>query len=361
MSGDHTHAQHGQAPGYDHPHDRAHGHDHDHEHRGGLVGWVMSVVRPHSHEMTGHVEETSEAGIRALKVSLAGLGVTAVLQSVIVAMSGSVALLADTVHNFADALTAVPLWLAFVIGRRPPTRRYTYGYGRAEDLAGIFIVAMITLSAAVAGWLAGERLLNPRDIENLGIVAAAGLVGFVGNELAALYRIRVGRRIGSAALVADGLHARTDGLTSLAVVLGAGGVALGFEEADPIVGLLITVMILRVLQGAARDIYRRLMDSVDPALVERIEHTLGHVEGIEAVDSVRVRWIGHRLHAEAEIASAPDLSLAEAHDIAEEARHRLLHTIPGLGQAIIHTSPPGDPHIVAAHHRTLPAPAPTSH
>jgi cation diffusion facilitator family transporter len=376
MSGEHTHEDHGHDHGddghdhHDHPHDDDHSHDHeDHDHshedhdneqRGGLVGLVMSVVRPHSHEMTGHVEETSEVGIRALKVSLAGLGVTAVLQTVIVAMSGSVALLADTVHNFADTSTAVPLWLAFVVGRRAPTRRYTYGYGRAEDLAGIFIVATITLSAAVAGWQAVERLLNPQDIDDLALVAAAGAVGFVGNELAALHRIRVGRRIGSAALVADGLHARTDGLTSLAVVVGAAGVALGFPQADPLVGLVITVMILRVLRGAARDIYRRLMDSVDPDLVERVEHTLEHVDGVETVDSVRLRWIGHRLHAEAEIVSAPDLSLARAHEIAEEARHELLHAVPRLGQAIIHTSPRDDherdPHALVAHHHTLPAP-----
>lgn len=346
--------------GHDTGHTHSHSHDHDHDHQGGLRGLVLSIIQPHSHEMSGHVEETSQVGIRALKISLAGLGVTALLQTVIVAMSGSVALLADTVHNFADALTAVPLWLAFVVGRRAPTRRYTYGYGRAEDLAGIFIVAMITLSATVAGWQAVERLLNPQDIDNLGLVAAAGALGFVGNELAAIYRIRVGRRIGSAALVADGLHARTDGLTSLAVVVGAAGVGLGFQQADPIVGLVITAMILRVLYSAARDIYRRLMDSVDPTLVEQIEHTLRHVEGVEAVDSVRVRWIGHRLHAEAEVVSDRDLSLAQAHEIAEHARHDLLHAVPRLGQAIIHTSPlddEGHHHALVAHHRTLPAPA----
>jgi cation diffusion facilitator family transporter len=358
--GHHTH-DHDRAPGHDHGHghpDCRHGHDH--EHRGGLIGLIVGVVRPHSHEVTGHVEETSEVGIQALKISLAGLGVTAVVQSVIVAASGSVALLADTVHNFADALTAVPLWLAFVIGRRPPTRRYTYGFGRAEDLAGVFIVATIALSAAVAGWQAVQRLLDPQDIDQLGWVAAAGAVGFVGNELAALYRIRVGRRIGSAALVADGLHARTDGLTSLAVVLGAAGVALGFDQADPLVGLAITVIILRVLYGAARDIYHRLMDSVDPDLVDRIEHTLRQVDGVDEVYSVRVRWIGHRLHAEAEIVSAPDLSLARSHEIAEHARHALLHAVPRLGQALIHTSPRSDDldyHTLVAHHRTLPVPA----
>lgn len=358
---------------HDHDHDHSHrhdgsdghshddGHDHDHEHPGGLRGLVLSIVRPHSHDVTGHAEDTSEVGIRALKISLIGLGVTAVLQLVIVALSGSVALLADTVHNFADALTAVPLWCAFVIGRRPPTRRYTYGFGRAEDLAGVFIVLVIATSAAIAGYEAIRRLLDPQEITNVGWVIAAGIVGFVGNELAALYRLRVGRRIGSAALVADGLHARTDGLTSLAVVLGGMGVAAGFDRADPLVGLVITVMILGVLRGAARDIWHRLMDSVDPTLVDQIEHTLGHIPGVDHVDSVRVRWVGHRLHAEAEIVSDPGLSLAEAHDIAETARHELLHSVPRLRQAIIHTSPRSaydgdDPHAKVAHHPTLAAP-----
>ena len=195
------------------------------------------------------------------------LGVTAGLQIIIVIASGSVALLADTIHNFGDALTAIPLGLAFVLGRRPPTKRYTYGFGRAEDLAGVFVVAMIALSAVVAGYEAIDRLLDPQEMRHIPWVMAAGVIGFAGNELVAVYRIRVGRRIGSAALVADGLHARTDGLTSLAVVIGASGSALGWDLADPIVGLVITLAIVAIVRSAARDIYRRLMDAVEPALV----------------------------------------------------------------------------------------------
>jgi cation diffusion facilitator family transporter len=180
-----------------------------------------------------------------------------------------VALLGDTLHNAADALTAVPLGIAFVVGRRPPTRRYTYGYGRAEDLAGVVIVVIIAASSALAAYEAITRLAHPRSVSNLIAVAVAAVIGFAGNELVARYRIRVGRKIGSAALVADGLHARTDGFTSLAVLLGVGGVALGWDWADPVVGLVITVAILAVLRQAAREIYRRLMDAVDPALVIR--------------------------------------------------------------------------------------------
>lgn len=188
---------------------------------------------------------------------------------------------------FADALTAVPLAIAFSLGRRAATRRFAYGYGRAEDLAGIVIVVIIAGSAAFAGYEAIKRLIDPQDVQALGWVAAAGVIGFLGNEWVARYRIRAGREIGSAALVADGLHARTDGFTSLAVLLGAGGSALGFPLADPIVGLLITVAICFVLKDAAREIYHRLMDAVDPRLVDRAEHILAHVPGVLGAGSVR--------------------------------------------------------------------------
>ncbi|MFD0663162.1 cation diffusion facilitator family transporter [Thermocatellispora tengchongensis] len=284
--------------------------------------------------------EASGQGIRALKISLVGLGVTALLQLVIVAVSGSVALLADTVHNFADALTAVPLWFAFVLGRRAATRRYTYGYGRAEDIAGVFIVLTIAASAALAGYESIRRFFDPQEVTNVGWVFAAGLIGFAGNELVAVYRIRVGRRIGSAALVADGLHARTDGLTSLAVVFSAAGVALGFPLADPIVGLIICAAIVMVLVRAAREIYWRLMDGVDPALISRAEEALSSAPGVTGVDTVRMRWVGHRLRAEVAIRATGDLSFAEAHDVADRARDALLRGVPKLVDALVHVSPP---------------------
>jgi cation diffusion facilitator family transporter len=280
--------------------------------------------------------------------------VTAVIQLVVVLASGSVALLSDTIHNFADALTAVPLGLAFWLGRRPANDRYTYGYGRSEDIAGIFIVVTIAASCAVAAWEAIDRLLHPRHVHQLGWVIVAGLVGFAGNEMIAAYRVRVGRRIGSAALVADGSHARADGFTSLAVVVGAVGVALGWRLADPIAGLVITAAILVVVRNAARDIYRRLMDAVDPALVARVAAILAETDGIEAVDGVRIRWVGHELHAEADVTSDAALTLAQAHDVAEHAHHHLLHDVPRLAQATIHTSPTAtsedDPHGLTAHH-----------
>lgn len=361
------------APGDDHRHDHDHEvldgdathgdhHDRGDGHRHGTIAAIRHLFSSHSHDHADAIDAATanREGMRALVISLGGLGLTAVLQVFVVALSGSVALLADTVHNVSDALTAVPLGFAFWLGRRPADRRYTYGYGRAEDLAGIFIVAMIALSAGVAAWQAVDRLVDPQPIDRAGWVAAAGIIGFAGNELVATYRIRVGRRIGSAALVADGLHARTDGLTSLAVLAAALGAIAGWRLTDPIVGLAISAVILNVLRHAARDIYRRLMDRVDPALVDRIEHQLTLATGIRTVDRVRVRWIGHELHADAEVALDPSLDLATAHDVLEDARHQLLHGIPRLGDILLHANPAGRPdaHDRTCHHRPT-APTPT--
>ncbi|WP_084337359.1 cation diffusion facilitator family transporter [Actinomadura oligospora] len=355
--------EHGHARGRGQGHGHAGGHGHGHAHAGGrgLWGRVGHVVRPHSHEAADKVDAALEAsadGMRALWISLLVLAATAVLQAVVVVISGSVALLGDTLHNGADALTAVPLGIAFLLGRRPPTRRYTYGYGRAEDLAGVFVVLAIAASSAVAGYEAFQRLAHPQPVTHLWTVAAAALIGFAGNELVARYRIRVGRRIGSAALVADGLHARTDGFTSLAVLLGAAGVGLGWTWADPVVGLLITAAILVVLWQAAREVWRRLMDAVDPELVATAEHALRHVPGVLAVGDVRLRWIGHRLRAECDVVVDPGSTLVEAHDAAVRAEHALLHALPRLTGALVHPDPQPrdgvDHHAALAGHRSAP-------
>jgi cation diffusion facilitator family transporter len=338
--------------------DHAHGHGHVHASRPGVMGRLRHVLRPHSHDAADTVDAAMEAsaeGIRALWVSLAVLGGTALLQAAVVAISGSVALLGDTLHNAADALTAVPLGIAFVVGRRPPTRRYTYGYGRAEDLAGVVIVVFIAVSSALAAYEAVTRLAHPRPVTNLAAVAAAAVIGFTGNELVARYRIRVGRKIGSAALVADGLHARTDGFTSLAVLLGVGGVAIGWDWADPVVGLLITVAILAVLRQAAREIYRRLMDAADPALVDQVEQTLRMTPGVLGVGEIRLRWIGHHLRAECEVIVDAGVSAVQAHQVAVNAEHNLLHALPRLAAALVHADPQAqagdDHHAVLASHR----------
>ncbi|MFG3704147.1 cation diffusion facilitator family transporter [Micromonospora sp. NPDC047670] len=352
---EHGHGHHHGAP-HRHHHGAPHDHDHEHDHdtAGPRAWWrrLRHAFVPHSHDSRDRLDpalESSREGLRALWISLVGLGVTAVAQAVVVVLSGSVALLGDTLHNVADALTAVPLGIAFLLGRRAATRAYTYGYGRAEDLAGIVIVAVIAASAVAAGWTAIARLLHPAEITHLPWVAAAGVVGFAGNELVARYRIRVGRRIGSAALVADGLHARADGYTSLAVVAAAAGARAGWRWADPLVGLVIAAAITFVLRDAAREVYRRLMDAVDPAIVDRAEATLRAVHGVRDVTAVRLRWIGHRLHAEADLVVDGRLSLRAAHEIAADAEHLLTHAVPRLTSATVHTDPDSHP---GAHHHT---------
>ena len=337
------HEHHEHADVHDH-HDGHHHHAHATSPWARLTHRVSELFGGHSHDAADQVDEALEAdadGRRALVISLAGLALTALVQAVVVVLSGSVALLGDTLHNVADALTAVPLLIAFRLARRPPTTRYTYGYGRAEDLGGLFVIAMITLSSALAGYEAIDRLVHPRTVTHLWFVAAAAVVGFVGNEVVARYRIRIGRRIGSAALVADGLHARTDGFTSLAVLLGAAGAAAGWRQADPIIGLVITVAILGVLRSAVRQVGARLMDAVEPGLVEQATAAVASVQGVIAVRELRIRWIGHTLRAEVAVDVDPGLSVTGAHDIAHHAEAHLLADVRRLTGATVHTSPAG--------------------
>jgi cation diffusion facilitator family transporter len=347
-------------------------HEHAHEHHPGprtgsrttgLRHRIGHLLAPHSHGTTDRVDpalETSALGLRTLWVSAAVLGATTLVQALVVACSGSVALLGDTIHNAADALTALPLATAFLLGRRAATRRYTYGYGRAEDLAGILIVLIVAASCAASAWAAVSRLHDPRAVSYPGVVALAAVVGFVGNEGVARYRIRTGRRIGSAALEADGLHARTDAFTSLAVLAGAGGSAVGLPWADPVVGLLITVAIAAVTGQAARQVAGRLMDCVDPAVVDRAEVTLREVPGVLGVGQVRMRWVGHVLRAEADVVVDPALTVVRAHDVTVRAEHALLHAVDRLGAVTVHVDhlargeqggEPVDPHALLEHHR----------
>lgn len=327
-------------------HDHEHGdHAHDDDHsrsNNPVIAWIQQLLNPHSH---GHQQAAldpnlaTDRGIWALKVSLVGLLLTASFQVVIVAISGSVALLADTIHNFSDALTAVPLGLAFWLSRRARNLRYSYGYGRAEDIAGVIIVLMIAFSAGVAIYQSVLKLLDPQPIDNLGWVAAAAVIGFLGNELVAVFRIRVGKEIGSAALVADGYHARTDGFTSLAVLAGAIGVWLGFPLFDPIVGLGIGIAIIGIVWKTARDMWQRMMDAVEPEIHEEFSHTASHVAGVMDVHSTAIRWLGHRLYGELHITVDCQLTTLQSHFIAEEVRHSLFHKLPALVEVVVHTDP----------------------
>jgi cation diffusion facilitator family transporter len=325
----------------------------------------------YQHDHPGHAEHdhshggvdpslvASERGIWAVKWSFIGLLITALVQVVVVLLSGSVALLSDTIHNFGDAATAIPLGIAFALSRMGASRRFPFGYGRVEDLAGVVVVLIILFSAMVAGYQAIERLLNPQPIGLLWAVIAASVVGFIGNETVAVFRIRVGREIGSAALVADGYHARTDGWTSLAVLLGAVGVWLGYPLADPIVGLLITAAILGIVWQSGKAVFTRLLDGVEPEIIDKVREAAGHVPGVENVAEVRPRWVGHRLHAEVNVAVSPELTVAEGHEIATEVNHQLMHQLSYLGMAVVHVDPlqeAGEEHhrITAHSHDSLP-------
>jgi cation diffusion facilitator family transporter len=289
----------------------------------------------HTHGVIDATIATTDRGIRAIKWSFGILAVTAVLQIGVVAISGSVALFADTIHNVADATTAIPLWIAFMLARRKPSKTFTYGLGRAEDLAGVIIVAIILFSALFAGYEAIHRLINPQPVTNVGWLTAAGIVGFIGNEVVAVFRIRIGREINSAALIADGCHARTDGLTSLAVVAGAIGVWLGFPLADPIVGLLITIAIFGIVWQSARAVLTRMLDGVEPGIIDEIEHAAAQVSGIEKVVEAKARWLGHLLHVDVAVVVEDSLLLAEANAISARLEQELFAHIPALSVATV--------------------------
>jgi len=340
-----------------------HEHEHEderHDHAGDAGGRSESLphrlrhlfAHGHRHDSVGGLRDTSGEAIRATKLSLLGLGLTAGLQAVVVIFSGSVALLSDTVHNLADALTAIPLWIAFSLGRRRPTRRFTYGFHRAEDFAGLFIVLAIGASAALIIWESVRRLVEPRLIDHIPWVIAAGLIGAAGNELVARYRIRVGRGIGSEALVADGQHARTDALTSLAVVAAGIGAALGAAWVDPVAGLAVAAIILVLLGRSAWLMTRRLLDGVEPELVDKTEAVIVGVDGVRDVADLRVRWQGHQLQVSASISVDADLTVTAGHETAHNVEHELHHAFEFPVVAVIHIDPHGQvgAHETTAHH-----------
>jgi cation diffusion facilitator family transporter len=306
------------------------------------------VLHWHGHEhveedLTGDPAFATNEGIRTVWIALAALGVTTIIQFIIVWLSGSVALLADTVHNLGDMLNSVPLLIAFYLARRVANRRYTYGYGRAEDVAGVLIVFSIVFSAGYIFWESFRKLLDPEPLDALPWVAAAAIVGFLGNEAVAWFQIRAGNRIGSASLIADGLHARIDGLTSLVVLVAVAGSALGYPIVDPLVGVLIGVTIVFIAKDATIRIWHRLMDAVDPALVDEIEHLTGHVDGVEGVDTLRVRWVGHELHAEMAVVLSGAPTLEASQQTVAAVRQALLKGVRHLSVITVETVPARSP------------------
>jgi cation diffusion facilitator family transporter len=342
---DHEHGEHGE-----------HEHDHEHDHAEDAHGGHGHGHGGHGHEH-GRVDADlygNREGLRAVQISTAGMFAVAAIQFIIAGIGGSAGLFADALHNLGDVLTTVALWIAFVISSRAANQRYTYGYYRAEDLAGIFIVLVIIASAVAGAVESILKLTSGAVPTQLYLSMAAALVGVAGNELLAQYKISVGKRINSVPLIADGQHSRIDGLTSLAAFVGLIGVALGFPRADPIAGLVITVVILTVVYSTTRSVLQRLLDAVDERVVPSIMEIARAVPGVEGVNDVHARWIGHTLHVIMNIEVDGQLTLLKAHDIAEEVRHRLFHQVKGLSEVIIHTDPHAhgdeDYHQVVAHH-----------
>jgi cation diffusion facilitator family transporter len=331
-STDHAHGDHDHEHG---PHGHNHGDRHGHTHRTGILGWLQSTfVHSHDiHEKVDDVMESNERGFWATKWALVSLGITTVLQMIIFWFSGSIALFADTVHNLGDGANSIPLLIAFALQRRARSRRFTYGYGRTEDLAGVIIVVSIVISAVVAGYASIQKLIDPEPMSHIWWVTAAAIVGFIGNEAVAILQIRTGRQIGSAALIADGQHARIDGFTSLAVLVAVIGTVAGVPILDPIIGLLITITILVVLKGASVSIFRRLLDGIEPEILAKVEHAPMHVAGVQAVRAVRARWHGHKVFADLQVLVDPTLSVAESDQIAEQVNVALAGHVPAFGDA----------------------------
>jgi len=309
------------------------------------------------HHVHGVVDPSllaTQKGISTVKWSFIVLLATALIQAAAVSYSGSVALLTDTIHNFGDAATTIPLWIAFALAHRRASKQFTYGYGRIEDLAGLAIVLLILFSVIVAGYESINRFFHPQVVNNLWAVAVASLIGFFGNEIVAVYRCRTGKDINSAALVADGYHARVDGLTSLAVFIGALGIWLGYPWADPVIGIIITFAILGIVWSSVRVVFCRLIDGVDPEVADEVRETACHVLGVKEVTDVRVRWLGHQLHAEINLAVSDELSVKDGHEIAKEVRHQLMHHLSYLSGATIHVDPlraSGEEHHHLGEHR----------
>ncbi len=324
-----------------HTHDgHEHGHeDHDHSHQHGLLAGIASTLHvpgfQHDHGGLEANFTDNAVAIRTVKWAFVILGLTTLLQIIVYLASGSVALLGDTVHNLGDALNSIPLWIAFVLARRPANKRYTYGYGRAEDIAGLIIVVSIGFSAVYILSESIQKLQHPQPPQALGWLVVASIIGFIGNEAVALLQIRVGRRIQSAALIADGLHARADGWTSLAVLVAAVGAALGFPIIDPLIGILMSIVILFITWDAARSMWYRLMDAVDPKLTTQLETKLREFQAVERVDKVHLRYVGHQLRAEIELAINSTLTVAESTSIIDDIRHQLFHLLPSLADITI--------------------------
>ncbi|WP_343571292.1 cation diffusion facilitator family transporter [Mycobacterium sp.] len=266
---------------------------------------------------------------RAVGISALVLALTGLIELVIAVVSGSVALLGDALHNLSDVSTSALVFVGFRASRRLPTERYTYGYERAEDLAGIGVALVIWSSAIVAGQESVEKLINHGSTGHVGWGIAAAAVGIAGNQLVARYKLTVGRRIRSATVVADAKHSRLDALSSAGAMLGLIAVALGWTWADAVAGIVVTGFICHVGWEVTADIAHRLLDGVDPEIITTAEFAALEVAGVQHAHA-RARWTGRTLRVEVEGFLDSETSLAAADEIGRGVCAILTSRIPEL-------------------------------
>jgi cation diffusion facilitator family transporter len=305
----------------------------------------MSGDHGHSH---GSEAFGDRDAVRAVLVSAVALGAAAAVEFAASIAGNSAGVLADALHNAGDVLTTAILLVSFSLARRPATRRFPNGFGRIEDVATLLIVVVVVVTSAVAGFESVQKLLTPGRYGGVAFSLVAAAIGAVANFAVSRYKIQVGRAIGSTALEADGIHSRIDALVSAAAFVGIGLASLGVPLADPIAGLAITVMILYILAGTVRKLFYRMMDSVDPHLVDELSTTAAGVEGVLRVHDLRARWVGRELVAVLHLDCDADASLAAAHGIAQKVEHAVSHRFPEV-HLDIHMDPGVDEHVHGGH------------
>ena len=296
---------------------------------------MSPVTAGHSHSSAHYGNKDA---VRAVIVSAVALGLAALAEISASLVSGSASVLADGLHNAGDVLTSFILLFTFALVRRPATRRFSSGYGRLEDVATLLIILVIIVTAAVAAAESVLKLLYPPTYSNIPLSLGAALVGVVANLGVSQYKLNVGRGIGSESLAADGIHSRVDALVSAGAFVGIGLAGLGFRIADPIVGILITFAIVFVLAGTVKQLFYRMMDAVDPTIVDEITNAAKSVGGVLQVHDLRVRWVGRELVAVMHVAMNPKSTLEDAHALAMRVEAAVCHEVPAA-RLEIHMDP----------------------
>lgn len=334
---DHDHSHNHKNHHHNHDHtEHAHSHSKNPIHKLAEVLHIPGFTHQHESQSVSEIINNKEA-LNTVVLAFVVLGITTILQFLVYQVTGSVALLGDMVHNFGDTLNSIPLFIALLLGVKKATNRFTYGYGKTEDIAGVFIVISVAFSAVYILWESYQKLIHPQPLNNLWLLALTAIIGFIGNEIVALIQIRVGKKIGSAAMVADGLHAQTDGLTSLGILVAVIGTALGYPIVDPIVGFIMGFVILGIVWQSTKEIGTRLLDGVNPKLTQKANDTIGSIPEVVAIDTLKLRWIGHQL----DVVTKVQLDLNAGHtreELITEIKHELGHSLANLGSVTVESN-----------------------